>query len=93
MLAHHATPIDALGIRENQLQLFGELSEAAARVSRRGDQHFRVSLPGMCILIINVRPRHGRVVILSIDFLPKLPLILPKLIGNGLALCTPHMLI
>ena len=52
--------------------------------------HFWVLLAGVCIFVINMRSRHGGVVILQLDLMPELRLLLSKLVRKRLALCTSH---
>ena len=54
--------------------------------------YFWVLLAGVRILVINMRPRHGCVVILQLDLMPQLRLLLPKLVWKRLPLCTSHMM-
>jgi hypothetical protein len=50
--------------------------------------HLWILLAGVCIFVIDMRARHGSVVVLQLDLVPELRLLLPKLVGKRLALCT-----
>ena len=82
-----ASTIDALGIGEDQFELLSKLGEAAAGISGGGDEDLGVTLPGMCILIVDVSARHCCVVILKLHLPPEGLLLFPQLVGDGLALC------
>ncbi len=65
-----------------------KLNEAAAGVSRGGDEHLGVNLPRVSILVVNVVASDGGIVILQLNLLAQLLLVLAELRRDGLALCS-----
>jgi hypothetical protein len=82
-----SSTIDALGIRQHQFDLLGKLNETGAGISGGGDQDLGLPLLGVGVLIVNVRPGYGGVVVLQLYLLPQGLLFPPQFRWYGLAIC------
>jgi hypothetical protein len=79
---HVTTSIYPNWVWQNNLHFFLELHKPWPRISRCGDENFRISIFGLLILIIDGCPSGYSVVIPKIGLVNSLILFLPPLIWN-----------